>query len=75
LNAWPCVSFVTSPTGYPVSILKTLGGGWQKGKLRIRVVVEFKPEQPPKSEPKQHPKFEAEQDFDDGSWPAPDPDA
>jgi KGK domain len=44
LNAWPYVSFVTSSTGYSVAILKASGGGWQKGKLRVRIVVEFKPD-------------------------------
>jgi hypothetical protein len=47
LNAWPFVGFVTSLTGYPVSILNTSGGGWQKGKLRVRIVVEFEPEPEP----------------------------
>jgi hypothetical protein len=60
LNAWPYVSFVTSPTGYPASILKTSGGGWQKGKLRIRIVVEFEPEAKPVISET------------DGAWPLPE---
>lgn len=59
LNAWPYVSFATSPTGYPVSILKTSGGGWQKGKLRVRIVVEFEPESEPVVSDS------------DGAWPPP----
>lgn len=51
-NGWPYALFVTSPEGYPISILKTSGGGWQKGKLRIRVVVEFEPD-PVDSDPEQ----------------------
>jgi KGK domain len=51
-NGWPYASFVTSSEGYPISILKTSGGGWQKGKLRIRVVVEFEPD-PIVSDPEQ----------------------
>jgi hypothetical protein len=47
LNAWPYESFVMHEKGYAVTVLRTTGGGWQKGKLRIRVVVEFEPEQPP----------------------------
>jgi hypothetical protein len=65
LNSWPYVPFVRSPEGYPVSILKTSGGGWQKGNLRVRIVVEFEPEQPS--------KLESEQDSLDGSWPSPSP--
>jgi KGK domain len=44
LNAWPYVAFVTNPSGYSVSILKASSGGWQKGKLRVRIVVEFEPD-------------------------------
>jgi KGK domain len=47
LNSWPYVPFVRSSEGYPVSILKTSGGGWQKGKLRVRIVVEFEPDPQP----------------------------
>lgn len=65
LNSWPYISFVRSSEGYPVSILKTSGGGWQKGNLRVRIVVEFEPEQPS--------NLESEQDSLDGSWPSPSP--
>jgi hypothetical protein len=61
LNSWPYVAFVTSPTGYPVSILKNSGGGWQKGKLRVRIVVEFEPEPEPVISDT------------DGVWPPPNP--
>jgi KGK domain len=61
LNAWPFIGFVTSPTGHSISILKASGGGWQKGKLRVRIVVEFEPEPKPVVSDT------------DGVWPSPDP--
>jgi hypothetical protein len=50
VSAWPYADFVMHETGYPITVLKTSGGGWQKGKLRIRVVIEFEPEAPPNIE-------------------------
>lgn len=50
LNAWPYADFVMHEKGYPITVLKTSGGGWQKGHLRIRVVFEFEPEVPPNAE-------------------------
>lgn len=61
LGGWPYVGFVMSSTGYPISILKASGGGWQKGNLRVRIVVEFEPEPKP-----------VDSDFD-GAWPPQDP--
>jgi hypothetical protein len=47
VRSWPYAPLVMHEKGYPITVLKTSGGGWQKGKLRIRVVIEFEPEQPP----------------------------
>jgi KGK domain len=54
LATWPYCSFVTSPDGLEVSVLRTSGGGWQNGKLRMRVVVEFEPEPQLKVEQPSH---------------------
>jgi KGK domain len=54
LNSWPYVAFAKSSEGYPVSILKTSGGGWQQGKLRVRIVVEFEPDPQPIVEEQHH---------------------
>jgi hypothetical protein len=54
LNAWPFVGFVRASEGYPVSILKASGSGWQEGKLRVRIVVEFEPDPQPVGEEQSH---------------------
>jgi hypothetical protein len=54
LNDWSYNSLVMHETGFPISVLKTSGGGWQKGRLRIRVVFEFEPELPPIVEEQSH---------------------
>jgi hypothetical protein len=47
LESWPYVEAVRRSSGVPASVLRASGGGWQKGKLRIRVVVEFEQDQSP----------------------------
>lgn len=46
LASWPYVNLVNQDKGLPGSILKTSGGGWQKGQLRVRVVIEFQSDPP-----------------------------
>jgi KGK domain len=54
LSRWPYVGCLTMSDGVPVTVLKESGGGWQKGKLRMRVVVEFEPEPQLKVEQPSH---------------------
>jgi hypothetical protein len=53
LSSWPYAQAARNLNGIPVSVLKTSGDGWQKGKLRVRVVIEFEKDEqlPPTDAP------------------------
>jgi hypothetical protein len=53
LASWPYAQATRDSNGIPVSVLKISGGGWQKGKLRVRVVIEFEKDEqlPPTDAP------------------------
>jgi hypothetical protein len=51
LESWPYIQAIRNLNGVSAKVLSPSGGGWQEGKIRVRVVIEFeKDEQLPPSD-------------------------
>ena len=62
LTGWPYATLFKMSSGADGSVLKANGGGWRKGKIRVRIAVEFCPDEP----------MNAETFHGTEGWPPPD---
>jgi hypothetical protein len=62
LTGWPHATLFKMSGGVVGSVLKANGGGWRKGKIRVRIAVEFCPDE----------SLYAETSHHEESWPPPD---